>query len=167
MEQGKLGTLKEMTEESFLNRPEQAPDAIDEYLKNISPEDSKRLFKKLENPDYLETFKKAITNTSLIVFIAAFKATQESVSVDFNKYCREFLLYSKDDDNDIYKMRTFYLGNLNAEEMGIGESAEEQSFDSEEEEKLYAQEVLKARNTYDELITELLDKYTAIKIHLK
>lgn len=165
MEQGKLGTLKEMTEESFANRPQQAPEAIKEYLDNIDASEAARITKKFEDAQYLEKFKVAITHTSLMVFIAAFRATQDTVPVDFNQYSREFMLYARDDDKDIFQMRTFYLGNLNAEEMGIGED-DSHELDSEEEKAAYAHEVQQARNTYDNLINGLLQKYTESKIHI-
>lgn len=157
----KLGTLKSMTEESFLNRPEQAPEAIEEYLRNIDSDKVESLKKHLEDKEYLEQFKVAITHTSLMVFIAAFSVTDKSSEVDFEQYTREFLFYARSDDKDIYDMRVFYLSNLNAEEMGIGE------IDSSEEiEPALQAEITHAKNSYNNLIKGLIKQYTDSKIHL-
>lgn len=159
-EQGKLGTLTDMTKESFENRPEQAPEAIEEYLNNIDSDKAQALKEKLEDSVYLENFKTAITHTSLMVFLAAFKATQSnpSVNVDFNQYTREFLFYAREDDKNIYDMRVFYLSNLDAEEMGIGET--EDASDKDE------QATDLAKSNYNSYIKSLLAKYTETKIHI-
>lgn len=161
MEQGKLGTLTEMTKENFANRPEQAPEAIEEYLNNIETDKATLLKEKLQNSSYLENFKTAITHTSLMVFLAAFKATQNNpeINVDFNQYTREFLFYAREDDKDIYDMRVFYLSNLDASEMGIGEGAES---DDEQEVEVVEQ----AKSNYNSYIKSLLAKYTETKLHI-
>jgi hypothetical protein len=169
-QQAKIGTLKEMTEQSFLNRPEQAPEAIEEYLKNIDPLIATELTKKLSNVKYMEEFKVAITHTSLMVFIAAFKVAQDNIPVDFEQYIREFLFFARQDDKEIFNMRTFYLSNLDATEMGIGEigdSPEEQvQYETPELEKEAQKAIENAKNSYNQLISSLLIQYRDTKIHL-
>ena len=122
------------------------------------------LAKKIANPKIKEQFRTAITQTSLMVFIAAFKSTQPQEVVEFDKFIREFLFYSKDDDKDIYKMRLFYLNEINAEYLDIGYVPEEETSPAEAE--LIAKEVLRSRTEYDSLIKTLKDKYSASKLHL-
>jgi hypothetical protein len=165
MEEKKLDSLQDMTEESFLNRPEQAPEAIDEYLKNITEEQVASLRTKLANPSYFDQFKTAITHTSLILFIAAFKHTQNTITIDFNKYVREFLMFAQKDDKDIYDMRNFYLSNLNAEEMGIGAGidADEESETLDEDTK---KAIETAKHNFNESIAALLEQYKKSKLYL-
>lgn len=122
------------------------------------------LAKKIANPKLKEQFKVAITQTSLMVFIAAFKATQPNEVVEFDKFIREFLFFSKDDDKDIYNMRLFYLSEITAEYLGIGYVPEEETSPAEAE--LIAKEVLRSRNEYDSLIEKLKEKYAGSKLHL-
>lgn len=122
------------------------------------------LAKKIANPKLKEQFKVAITQTSLMVFIAAFKATQPNEVVEFDKFIREFLFFSKDDDKDIYNMRLFYLSEITAEYLGIGYVPEEETSPAEAE--LIAKEVLRSRNEYDSLIEKLKEKYASSKLHL-
>lgn len=122
------------------------------------------LAKKIANPKLKEQFKVAITQTSLMVFIAAFKATQPNEVVEFDKFIREFLFFSKDDDKDIYSMRLFYLSEITAEYLGIGYVPEEETSPAEAE--LIAKEVLRSRNEYDSLIEKLKEKYAGSKLHL-
>lgn len=122
------------------------------------------LAKKIANPKLKEQFKVAITQTSLMVFIAAFKATQPNEVVEFDKFIREFLFFSKDDDKDIYNMRLFYLSEITAEYLGIGYVPEEETSPAEAE--LIAKEVLRSRNEYDSLISKLKEKYSGSKLHL-
>lgn len=122
------------------------------------------LAKKIANPKIKEQFKIAITQTSLMVFIAAFKATQPQEVVEFDKFIREFLFFSKDDDKDIYNMRLFYLDEITAEYLGIGYVPEEETSPAEAE--LIAKEVLRSRTEYDSLIAKLKEKYAGSKLHL-
>lgn len=122
------------------------------------------LAKKIANPKLKEQFKVAITQTSLMVFIAAFKATQPNEVVEFDKFIREFLFFSKDDDKDIFNMRLFYLSEITAEYLGIGYVPEEETSPAEAE--LIAKEVLRSRNEYDSLISKLKEKYSGSKLHL-
>lgn len=165
-EKNKLQTLQEMTEESFNSHPSQAPEAIEEYLKNIDSDKAAELRKKLKDSDYFNLFKTAITHTSLMVFIAAFKATQSEINIDFDQYIRQYLFFARKDDRDIYDMRVFYLSSLNAEEMGIG--ADLENFDSEDEENSQAikENIEKVKNSYNKLISTLLKQYNDSKMHL-
>lgn len=122
------------------------------------------LAKKMANTKLKEQFKVAITQTSLMVFIAAFKATQPSEVVEFDKFIREFLFFSKDDDKDIYNMRLFYLSEITAEYLGIGYVPEEETSPAEAES--IAKEVLRSRTEYDSLVVKLKEKYVGSKLHL-
>lgn len=122
------------------------------------------LAKKLANPKLKEPFKIAITQTSLMVFIAAFKATQPNEVVEFDKFIREYLFFSKDDDKDIYNMRLFYLSEITADYLGIGYVPEEET--SPVEAELIAQEIVRSRNEYNSLIDKLKEKYANSKLHL-
>lgn len=122
------------------------------------------LAKKIANPKVKDQFKVAITQTSLMVFIAAFKATQPNEVVEFDKFIREFLFFSKEDDKDIYNMRLFYLSEITADYLGIGYVPEEETSPAEAE--LIAKEVLRSRNEYDGLIAQLKEKYSGNKLHL-
>lgn len=122
------------------------------------------LAKKIANPKIKDQFKVAITQTSLMVFIAAFKATQPTEVVEFDKFIREFLFFSKEDDKDIYNMRLFYLSEITADYLGIGYVPEEETSPAEAE--LIAKEVLRSRNEYDSLISQLKEKYSSNKLHL-
>lgn len=168
-----VGTLKEMTEQTLTNRPEDAQNAIDEYFLNFeedNAEDQKRLValkEQLTNEKYLAQFKTAIIQSSLMVFIAAFKVTQDKVNIDFDKYTREFLAYAQKDDKTIYEMRTFYLENLNAQEIGIGfvpppEDGSTPPELSEDVKKAISQ----SQEEYDNLMIKLLRAYKDTKIHL-
>lgn len=122
------------------------------------------LAKKIVNVKLKNQFKVAITQTSLMVFIAAFKATQPNEVVEFDKFIREFLFFSKDDDKDIFNMRLFYLSEITAEYLGIGYVPEEETSPAEAE--LIAKEVLRSRNEYDSLISKVKEKYSGSKLHL-
>ena len=122
------------------------------------------LAKKIANAKVKDQFKLAITHTSLMVFIAAFKATQPNEVVEFDKFIREFLFFSKEDDKDIYNMRLFYLSEITADYLGIGYVPEEETSPAEAE--LIAKEVVRSRNEYDTLIAQLKEKYSGNKLHL-
>lgn len=122
------------------------------------------LAKKIANAKVKDQFKVAITQTSLMVFIAAFKATQPNEVVEFDKFIREFLFFSKEDDKDIYNMRLFYLSEITADYLGIGYVPEEETSPAEAE--LIAKEVVRSRNEYDTLIAQLKEKYSGNKLHL-
>lgn len=136
------------------------------FQKTLVPMNKKviTLAKKIANPKVKDQFKVAITQTSLMVFIAAFKATQPNEVVEFDKFIREFLFFSKEDDKDIYNMRLFYLSEITADYLGIGYVPEEETSPAEAE--LIAKEVLRSRNEYDSLIAQLKEKYSGNKLHL-
>lgn len=122
------------------------------------------LCKKITNEKVKMQFRVAITQTSLMVFIAAYKSTQPEVEIEFDKYIREFLFFSKDDDKDIYRMKQFYLNEINAETLGIGYVPEEETSPAEAE--LIAKEVQRSRDEFDELLRVLKEKYSTSKLHL-
>ncbi len=181
----KLGSLEEMTKESLLNRPEQAIEAISEYVNNNLSEDNpgkaEALKKKLENPEYLERFKVAITHTSLMLFLISIKASSEvnvekgnltdvekiigSIQINIAKYVREFLSFTKDDDKHIYEMRLFYLNELNGQEWA-GMEYQDTDVEDTEETKKEKEFINKKIKIYDEILDELKAKYIESKIHL-
>lgn len=170
MEQSKLGTLKEMVEESLTNRPKQSLEAIQQYFDNIKNEPSitniDELKDKLTEASYLKQFQEAITQTSIMVFVGAFKVSQNIIPVEFDQYIREFLFLARLDDKSIFDMRTFYLSNLDAEEMEIGNKLPAPLPDSEESAMTPEQRKEKVRADYDALINTLLTKYKERSIHL-
>lgn len=161
----KLGTLESMTREIFTEQAQQAPKAIAEYRTHLTEEQNAALGLKLENPAYNEQFKVAITYTSLIVFVAAIAVMKPEQEVRFDKFVAEYLSAARSDDSDIYKMRLFYLEQLTGEEMGIGVHDGEEEL-TEEEEALIAREALRSQREYDQLIGNLLTKYSERSIHL-
>jgi hypothetical protein len=125
-----------------------------------------QLIKKISNNKYKEQYKIAITQTSLMVFISAYKSTQPTATVEFDKFIREYLFFSQSDDKDIYEMRLFYLGNISAKEIGIGEGAIDNEETSPAEAELIGKEVIRARTEYDSLIDKVKKKYLQSKLHL-
>lgn len=156
MDNLKIGSLESMANESFANRPQQAKEAVDEYLDNMSDDDSAPLRSKLEDPVYRKQFETAMTHTSLIVFIMAFKVSQNNVKINLDQYFREFLLHARKDDKDVYQMRAFYLKNLDSEEMGIGMATSEDDPTLES-----ASEAM--RTEYDRDRRQLISKYLEAK----
>lgn len=162
----KLKSLELMCEESMNTRPEQAVEAVDEYLENLKSEYSIELKEKFKSKEYYKKFQTAITHTSLIVFVAAFKATQPEETIDFEQYIREYLFFARQDDKLIYNMRLFYLSNLNAQEMGIGYSYEDENLD-EQQKKVLKKEVEKIQEIYNSMVNKLKEQYKERSIHLK
>lgn len=182
----KLGTLEEMTEESLQNRPEQAIEAINEYIDNNlaeeNPKKAELLKKKLEDKNYLETFKVAITQTSLILFLISIKASAVvnternnltdiekvigSIQLNISKYIREFLSFTKNDDKEIYDMRMFYFNELNGKEWA-GMEYQEVEYDNEEEKKKEQDFMNKKIKVYDEVLDKLKETYLESKVYLK
>jgi len=179
----KIGTLEELTKESFINYPHQAIEAVEEYLSNlndVNPEKAKSLKKKLEEKKYLEQFKVAITHTSLIIFLMSVKAANlvsdsfeqtdikeaiNEIRIDFDKYVREFLLFARHDDKNIYDMRLFYLNGLTGKELGF-DRLDEESFDSKDEFNLALRKAKLQIAKYDKLLNNLKRQYIETKIHL-
>ncbi len=179
----RLGSLEDLTKESFLNRPNQAPEAVEEYLKNLAEENNhkaEQLQKNLEDKEYFEQFKVAITHTSLILFLISMKASNEvsvdtqslsevervirTTKIDLDKYIREFLLFARKDDKPIYEMRMFYLNELTGEEWA---GMEEMEVEGETEEDLKEKAVLKNKiERYDSLLNDFKKQYKESKIHL-
>ena len=183
-EEKKLSSLEEMMLESFQNRPEQAEEAVLEYLENLeeeNKEEANSLREKLKNTQYLKQFKEAITQTSLILFLISIKASNDvneknkhmlnsideledimsSLKIDLDRYVREFLLFSRKDDKDIYNMRMFYLNSLTGEEwVGVEIESEEVT---EQENKLLGLKV----NTYNQILNDFKKQYESSKEYLK
>lgn len=183
--ENQIGTLEEMTKESFTNRPNQAPEAIEEYISNLKEEDAARadsLQNKLNSSEkYLEQFKVAITHTSLMVFLMSIKASNlasangeknevqqliSEIEVDLNKYIREFMLFSQKDDKEIYDMRLFYLNGLTGSELGL-DYVDVDSFESKEEAKQAVEKAKLQSQKYDELLNSFKAKYMETKLHLQ
>lgn len=168
-EENQIGTLAEMTKESFLNRPEQAVEATEEYLLNLA-EDSidkaTKLKDKLNVDVYAKQFHEAITHTSLMVFlmsIIATSANNSDLNVDFNSYAKEFIESSGKDDLDIYNMRLFYLNGLTGRELGFGQ-INQSDFNTKDELEVAQKIAQKQLHKYDELLSSLKKLYLDTKI---
>lgn len=168
-EENQIGTLAEMTKESFLNRPEQAVEATEEYLLNLA-EDSidkaTKLKDKLNNDSYSKQFHEAITHTSLMVFlmsIIATSANNSDLNVDFSSYAKEFIESSGKDDLDIYNMRLFYLNGLTGRELGFGQ-INQSDFNTKDELDVAQKIAQKQLHKYDELLASLKKLYLDTKI---
>lgn len=183
-EDKKLASIEEMMIESFENRPMQAQEAVEEYLENLteeSPSEANALKQKLQNKQYLQQFKEAITQTSLVLFLISIKASNDvnekheemvnkideledimsSLRIDMDRYVREFLWFARKDDKDIYNMRMFYLNSLTGEEWAGMEALEEE--DNEPGQKLLGLKV----KSYNQILNDFKKQYEESKIHLK
>lgn len=189
--ENQIGTLEEMSKESFINRPQEAVDATNEYLSNLKEENPIKasiLEEKLKkNGKFLEQFKVAITHTSLMVFLTSVKASNfafeiissenedgiqdetqyilSQIKVDFDKYIREFLLYSQQDDKEIYDMRMFYLEGLSGEELQLNQ-INDKMYDTKEEKVAAQRKANIQTQKYDELLNLLKKQYKDTKIYL-
>lgn len=185
--ENQIGTLEDMTKESFEKRPTQATEAIEEYLVNLrdeNEEEAKALESKLEKSEkYLEQFKVAITHTSLMIFLMSIKASNlasqsesvernevqeiiNQIKIDFDKYVREFLLFARQDDKDIYDMRLFYMNGLTGSELGL-DQIDEEMYESKDERESAKEKAKVQLAKYDELLNTLRKQYTDTKIHLQ
>ena len=184
--ENQLGTLEEMTKESFVNRPNQSTEAVTEYLDNLkeeNPEEAKLLEAKFsKDSKYLDQFKVAITHTSLMVFLASLKAANiaaeldkdgvsvaesiNEIKVDFDQYVREYLFFARSDDKQIYTMRLFYLEGLTGSELGL-DQINEDAFDSKEEIENAKKKSAIQLNSYDELLFKFKGQYIETKLHLQ
>lgn len=174
----KLASLEEMMLESFANRPEQANEAIEEYLENLEEENKEKasnLKTSLKDKGYFEQFKQAITQTSLILFLISIKTSNDileedenlikdasdvealisTMKIDLDRYVREYLLFARKDDLQIYEMRMFYLDSLTGEEW-VGMEMDEETDGS----------VGKKVKRYNELLNSFKKQYKESKIHL-
>ncbi len=118
----KLKTLEEAYENSKNDPSVNIESAISEYLQNLEseqPEKSRVLKSKLETDSkYSEDFARAITHTSLLItsiFIKITKPDQELLNLE--KFIKEFLYFSRSDDQQIFDMRLYYLNNLSGEDI--------------------------------------------------
>lgn len=182
-----IASLEIMTKESFLNRPNQSTEAIEEYIENLSEENESfalNLKDKLKDNNYLEKFKVAITQTSLMVFLLSIKSAQETleldsnikndinqviteINIDLEQYIREFLFFARQDDKEIYDMRIFYFNGLTGSELGIGDLLNEDDYDSKIEFELAIKKSKNQMQKYDELLNDLKKQYLDSKLHLK
>jgi hypothetical protein len=185
MNEKQIGTLEEMTNEGFVNRPNQAIEAIEEYLQNYKEENEVKasaLKQKLDgNSKYFEQFKVAITQTSLMVFLMSVKASTiasvneeknevqqliSEIQIDLDKFVREFLFFAQKDDKEIYDMRFFYLNGLTGSELGL-DQIDADDFDSKAEAEVAIKRGKLQLEKYDALRSDLIKKYTESKIHLQ
>lgn len=180
-DENKLDSLESLTQMNFEQKPNQAPEAIIEYLDNILADanneeelEEKKILvnnirKKLENKKYNQQFNIAITHTSLVVFLAVLRATNPDGdhSLPYEQYIREFLLFARQDDKDIYDMRLFYLDSLDADKMQVGEiPLDEVDEDNAVEQALIQKQVLEQRQNYEDMIGKLKKQYKERCIHL-
>jgi hypothetical protein len=188
--ENQIGTLEEMTEESFLKRPHQATEAIEEYLLNLKEDNTEKeasLNNRLtKDSKYLNQFKVAITHTSLMIFLMSIKAAsiantsiqsddleqdevQEVISqiqIDFDKYVREFLMFARQDDKEVYDMRLYYIDGLTGEQLGL-DKINTDMYDSKAERDLAQKRADLQKVKYDELRVALQNQYKETKIHLQ
>jgi len=188
--ENQIGTLEEMTKESFLKRPEQSMEAIEEYLLNLKEENPAKAdlltVKTTKNQNYLEQFKVAITHTSLMVFLMSIKAASianasvqsedlqqdevqniiSQIQIDFDKYVREFLMFARQDDKEIYEMRLYYIDGLTGEQLGL-DKINPDMYESRTERDIAQQRANLQKLKYDELRATLQKQYKETKIHLE
>lgn len=171
MENNKIGSLAEMTNESFLNRPEQSIEATEEYLLNLSeehPDKANKIKELLKDDNYSVQFHTAITHTSLMVFIMSILATTQNteneIELNFNDYLKEFVSSSIKDDQFMYSMRMFYLNGLTGRELGFGQ-INSSDFSTKEELDIAQKISSKQLQRYDELLGQLKKAYLDSKNH--
>lgn len=164
----KLANLQQLTINSFRDYPNNAQEAIDEYYKNIQDQLIISALKERFNDEkYLEQFKVAITQTALMVFVILLEKTQPHLKIDIERYIREFLAYSQQDDKDIYDMRKLYLSNLNADKLEIGKRPAPPKGEVLEPLLPEVQQAIDELKTkINDGIQYLLNKYLLTKIHL-
>lgn len=171
-QENQIGTLSEMTKESFLNRPEQAIEATEEYLLNLaedSLEKASKLKELLSNENYSKQFHEAITHTSLMVFLMSIIATAVNTTdleINFDEYTKEFLEASRKDDKSIYSMRLFYLNGLTGRELGFGQ-INQSDYQSKEELDIAQKIAAKQLQKYDELLSSLKRLYIETKVDVR
>jgi len=165
-----LGSLTEMIAELILEYPNQPKEAIREYLKNIETDKNtkrKELREKLtKDKNYLLEFQKAISYTSIFLYLTSRKAqllcTPElaenpTTHIDYDLYQKDFLKLSKDDDLFIKEMKIYHLQSLTSEEM-FGELDREQ-YDSEDEYLTALKKHNKIKISYDSLLRDFVIMY--------
>lgn len=161
-----LDSLDNMTKQSLQDENSPTDEAIPEYLSNLSEDEANKVSLKLKNKDYLLKFKEAITQTSLMIALATMKSTDSESSIDYEKYTKEYLFFSRNDDDLIYNMKTLYLKTLTAEQMQIGNfyisMESENSINKTDLSKLK----LQIDKKYDSLISNLLKQYINRNSHL-
>lgn len=167
-----LGSLTKMITELMTDYPNQPTEAIKEYLKNIEADKKvkkKELREKLTNDKkYLLKFQKAISYTSIFLYLTSRKAQllclpdlaeNPSVTIDYEAYKKDFLDLSKDDDEFIKEMKLYHFESLNADEM-FGELDE-----SQYESKIEYEESLTKYNhiktTYNQILQDFQKQYAS------
>lgn len=180
--ENQIGTLEEMAKESFVNRPTEALEAIEEYIQNLKEENEEKA-RGLEehiskDKKYVEQFKIAITHTSLMIFLMSIKASSlaekfnskdgtasSEIQLDFDQYVREFLFFARQDDKDIYQMRLFYLNGLTGSELGLG-FIDSEEYDSKDEFEQAEKKAQYQQYKYDELLNNFKSQYMETKVYL-
>jgi hypothetical protein len=159
----KKQTLKELTDEISETFPKQPEEAIIEYINNIAIDSEKeRLKEKLKKSEYLTKFKTAITHMPLLIYILASsidllkkddngnKKDNEEIFNDINRYTREFMFFSRDDDDDIIKMKNFYFTNIKADEIDFWENDENNEEQIEEKKSILNRILIDIHKKYKE-----------------
>jgi hypothetical protein len=180
--ENQIGTLEEMTKESFANRPTEALEAIEEYIQNLKEENEEKALaledRLNKDKKYVEQFKIAITHTSLMIFLMSIKASSfaekfnkeanvsvSEIQLDFDQYVREFLFFSRQDDKEIYQMRLFYLNGLTGSELGLG-FIDAEEYDSKDEFEQAEKKAQYQQYKYDELLNSFKAQYMETKVYL-
>lgn len=165
-----LGSLTQMITELMKEYPNQPTEAIKEYLKNI--ENDKRTKKKVlrekltNDRQYLNQFQKAISYTSIFLYLTSRKAQlmclpdladNPSVSIDYEAYKKDFIDLSINDDLHIKEMKIYHFESLNADEM-FGELDKAQYESKEDYEESFSK-YNQIKQAYDKLLQEFILQY--------
>jgi hypothetical protein len=88
------------------------------------------------------------------------------IQIDFDKYVREFSMFARQDDKDIYDMRLYYIDGLTGEQLGL-DKINPDMYESKSERAIAEKRAEVQRAKYDELRVALQKQYKETKIHLQ
>lgn len=173
----KLDTLEEMVKKSLTEQPHHSLEAIEEYFENLAESDPNQLSllrakmgDEKEGKEYLEKFKEAIVQTSLILFILTLETFNKNILVEearefnINAYMKEFLFNTRSDDKFIYNMRVAYLSEAKGD--SILEEIQALSVAENIESQQQADDIKGEIVKYDQLRTEILSQYVDRNSHI-
>lgn len=173
----KLDTLEEMVSKSLTEQPHHALEAIEEYFENLAESDPNQLTllrAKMSDREggsaYLNKFKEAIVQTSLILFILTLETfnkniiVEEARSFNISAYMKEFLFSTRTDDKFIFNMRVAYLSEAKGESIieEIKALSLADNVDSDDKIDEIKSEVVR----YDQLRTDILNQYVDRNSHI-
>lgn len=173
----KLDTLEEMVKKSLTEQPHHSLEAIEEYFENLAESDPNQLSllrakmgDEKGGREYLEKFKEAIVQTSLILFILTLDTFNKSILVEearsfnINAYMKEFLFNTRSDDKFIYNMRVAYLSEAKGDSIleEIQSLSVAENVDTSEKTDEVKAELMK----YDQLRKDILSQYVDRNSHI-